>query len=209
MTRKIMERNHGSERSAIWLLADSNPIAWQEELEGPLDRRHPTRHNIWTPIEQVIQRHLFQQCTSRLTDDLFIRNAVGDPCHKYQKGSLADEIAEFGQCLSEHTPVLVLCFGQFAFEFARRARQEGGEPDFRKWSVKQLAKEFGNRVCKFQVDSVNVLPLLHASIARGRFLHCHEEFSGGQGNYFDYVGGEIASVLIEYRSHNRLKGCWA
>ena len=203
-----MKRTHGPENSAIWLLADSNPITWQEELEGPLDRRHPTRHNIWTPIEQVIQRHLFQQCKSRLTDELFIRNAVGDPCHKFQKESLADEIAEFSRSLSEHKPVLVLCFGQFAFEFALRARQEVGEPDFRNWSVKQLAKEFGNRICNFQVDSVNVLPLLHASIARGKFLHCHEEFSGGQGNYFDYVGRKIASILIEYRTHNRLKGCW-
>lgn len=208
MTRKMMERNHGSERSAIWLLADSNPIAWQEDLEGPLDRRHPTRHNIWTPIEQVIQRHLFQQCKSRLTDALFIRNAVGDPRHKFQKESLADEIAEFSRLLNEHKPVLLLCFGQFAFEFARRAQQQEEQPDFGNWPVKELAKEFSNRICKFQVESVNVLPLLHASIARRSFLYCHEEFSGGQGNYFDYVGGKIASVLIEFRTHDRLKDCW-
>lgn len=68
MTRKIMERNHGSERSAIWLLADSNPITWQEEPEGPLDRRHPTRHNIWTPIEQVT--HDFSSaCSSNASEE--------------------------------------------------------------------------------------------------------------------------------------------
>ncbi len=111
-----------------------------------------------------------------------IRNAVADPDYKSQKESLADEIAEFSRLLSEHEPVLVVCFGEFAFEFARWARQEAEGPDFRDWSVKQLAKEFGNRISKFQVESVNVIPLLHASIARGRFLHCHEEFSGGQGN---------------------------
>jgi hypothetical protein len=203
-----MKRTHGPENSALWLLADSNPIAWQDKLEGPLDSRHPTRHNIWTPIEQVIQRQLFQQCQSRMTDELFIRNAVGDSSDKSQMEPLAHEITEYGRLLSEHKPVLVLCFGEFAFEFARRARQEEGQAEFRSWSVKQLAEEFSNRICNFQVEEVNVLPLLHASIARGKFLHCHKEFSGGQGNYFDYVGGKIANVLIEYRTHDRLKNCW-
>jgi hypothetical protein len=204
-----MERNQGPENSAIWLLADSNPIALHQNLEAPLDRRHPTRHNIWTPIEQVIQRHLFQQCKSRLTDELFIRNAVEDPGHKFQKEPLADEITEYSRLLSEHKPVLVLCFGQFAFEFARRAEQEEEEPDFRNWSVERLAEEFDNRIGKFSVESVNVLPLLHASIARRHFMHCHQNFSGGKGNYFDYVGEEIASVLIGHRTHDRLKCCWS
>jgi len=203
-----MKRNHGPESSAIWLLGDSNPFAWREKLEAPLDRRHPTRHNIWTPIEQVIQRHLFQQCKSRLADELFIRNAVENACHKFQKEPLADEITEYSRLLSEHKPVLVLCFGQFAFEFARRAAQEEEESDFRNWSVERLAEEFDDRICKFQVESVNVLPLLHASIARGNFLQCHKDFSDEKGNYFDYVGGKIASVLIEHRTHNRLRGCW-
>ena len=121
-----MKRTHGPETSAIWLLADSNPAAWQKKLEGPLDRRHPTRHNIWTPIEQVIQRHLFEQCGSRMTDELFIRNAVEDAADKSRNEPLAQEITEYRRLLSYHKPVLVLCFGEFAFEFARRAQQEEG-----------------------------------------------------------------------------------
>jgi hypothetical protein len=203
-----MKRTHGPETSAIWLLADSNPAAWQKKLEGPLDRRHPTRHNIWTPIEQVIQRHLFEQCRGRMTDELFIRNAVEDAADKSRKEPLAQEITEYRRLLSYHKPVLVLCFGEFAFEFARTAQQEEGQGEFRGWSVKELAREFANGICNFQVEQVNVLPLLHASIARGKFLHCHKEFSGSQGNYFDYVGGKIADALIENRTHDRLKDCW-
>jgi hypothetical protein len=147
-----------------------------------------------------------------MTDKLFVRNAVGHSSHKSLEEPLAHEITEYNGLLSQHKPVLVLCFGQFAFEFARRAQQEAGQEEgqaeFRSWSVKQLADEFGTRVSKFQVEEINVLPLLHASIARGKFLHCHEEFSGDQGNYFDYVGGKIANALIEYRTHDRLKNCW-
>lgn len=85
-----MKRTHGLPNSAIWLLADSNPVAWQDVLAVPLDRRFPTRHNIWTPIEQVIQRHLFHECKSRLADKFFIRNAVEDPRHKVQRERLAE-----------------------------------------------------------------------------------------------------------------------
>ena len=208
----MMDRTTGLEKSPVWLLGDSNPTRFQNELEGPLDRRHPARHSIWTPIEEVIQRHLFQQCRSRMTHEPFIRNAVGDSSHKFLKGTLAHEIAEYGRLLSRCKPVVVLCFGEFAFEFACRAQQEAeqeeGQAEFRSRSVKQLAMEFDTRVSSFQVEAINVLPLLHASVARGKFLYCHREFSGGKGNYFDYVGGEIANILIEYRSHKRLEDCW-
>ena len=88
------------------------------------------------------------------------------------------EITQYRRILCYHKPVLVLCFGQFAFAFARWANQEEGQGEFRSWSVKELAREFANGISNFQAEQVNVLPPLHASIARGRFLHCHEEFSG-------------------------------
>jgi hypothetical protein len=55
---------------------------------------------------------------------------------------------------------------------------------------------------------VNVLPLLHASIARGKFLHCHEKFSGGNKDYFQSVGEKLARVLVEHRTHPRLNCFW-
>ena len=49
---------------------------------------------------------------------------------------------------------------------------------------------------------VNVVPLLHVSIARGRFLYSHRYFVGGEGdsepNYFDYVGRKLAEVFLQY-----------
>lgn len=202
-----MNRTDGLPNSAIWLLADSNPVAWQDDLAVPLDRRFPTRHTIWTPIEKVIQRHLFRECKSRLDDKFYIRNAVEDPCHKVQKERLADEIATFRRLLNEHQPLLVLCFGQFAFEFTRRARQEKEEHRFSHWTVERLAEQFTHRISTVRGDAVNVLPLLHAVVAQ-QFLHCHGKFSGGNGDYFEYVGEKLAEVLIEHRTDQRLNCFW-
>lgn len=202
-----MNRADGPPNSAIWLLADSNPVDWQDYLAGPLDRRFPTRHTIWTPIENVIQRHLFRECKRRLDDKFYIRNAVEDPCHKVQKERLADEIATFRRLLNDHQPLLVLCFGQFAFEFARRARQERKEHGFRYWTVERLAEQFTHRISTVRGDAVNVLPLLHAVVAQ-QFLFCHGKFSGGNGDYFEYVGEKLAGVLIEHRTDPRLNCFW-
>jgi hypothetical protein len=202
-----MNRIDGDPNSAIWLLADSNPVDWQDDLDAPLDRRFPTRHTIWTPIEKVIQRHLFRECKSRLDDKFYIRNAVEDPCHKVQQERLADEIATFRRLLNQHQPLLVLCFGQFAFEFTRRARQEKEEHRFSHWNVERLAEQFAHRISTVQGDAVNVLPLLHAVVAK-QFLYCHGKFSGGNGDYFEYVGEKLAGVLIEHRTDQRLNCFW-
>lgn len=204
----MMKRFDGLPDSGIWLLADSNPVVWQNDLDVPLDRRFPTRHNIWTPIEKVIQSHLFRECKSRLDEKYYIRNAVEDPCVKLQKDLLADEIATFRGLLNKHQPLLVLCFGQFAFEFARRAQQEKDEHTFRYWSVDRLAEQFIKRTSTVRGDAVNVLPLLHASVARGRYLFCHEKFSGGNRDYFQYVGEKLARVLVEHRTDPRLNCFW-
>jgi hypothetical protein len=199
----MMKRYVGPPDSAIWLLGDSNPVAWQDYLDEPLDKRFPTRHVIWTPIESVIQRCLFAQFKMRLDDNmLYVRNAVEDPEYKRKKEKLrlAEEIAIFGKLMSEYRPLLVLCFGQFAFEFARRARQESGEYPFRHWSIKELAKEFSGRSASVSRSAVNVLPLLHAVVAQ-KLEECHGEFSGGTGNYFTYVGGKIAEVFVNNPTH--------
>ncbi len=203
-----MKRFDGLPDSGIWLLADSNPVVWQNDLDVPLDRRFPTRHNIWTPIEKVIQSHLFRECKSRLDEKYYIGNAVEDPCVKLQKDLLDDEIAIFRGLLNQHQPLLVLCFGQFAFEFARRARQEEEEHPFDYWNIERLAEAFGNRISAIREDAVNVLPLLHASVARGRFLLCHEKFSGGNKDYFQYVGEKLARVLVKHRTDPRLDCFW-
>jgi hypothetical protein len=71
-----------------------------------------------------------------------------------------------------------------------------------------LAEQFIKRTSPVRGEAVNVLPLLHASIARKEFLLCHEKFSGGNGNYFQYVGERLGRVLVEHRSDPRLNRFW-
>jgi hypothetical protein len=44
----------------IWLLGHSYPEAWVHVLNEPLDPRHPTRHNIWTPVLDRLQERVSQ-----------------------------------------------------------------------------------------------------------------------------------------------------
>jgi|SRR5579862_8028717 len=220
-----MYRETGDHNSAVWLLADSNPKSENHDPEPvdprhpltPLDRRHPTRHNIWTPILDVLQREVFAACKSRLNDgDLYIRNAVGDSDHKRDQEQRNREIAVLRDLLKEYQPPLVLAFGQFANEFIRHAlrAEEEGAQSWTVWNIKMLANEFARIVHTLTgpeavicLESVNVLPLLHAVGAR-QFRYCHQEFSSGTGNYFKYAGEQIAAVLIKHRTHRRLSRLW-
>ena len=101
-----------------------------------------------------------------------------------------------GRLLDSHAPKLVFPFGAFAFEFARRCRDESPHRAFRDWSAARLGREFRRRIRAFTPRSINLIPLLHVSIARGRFLSVHRNFTELEdGNYFDYVGQHIATCL--------------
>ena len=207
---KSMKRFDGSLKSPIWLLADSNPVKGQKHIDLPLDSRFPTRHIIWTPVLDVVQRHIFLHCVNRLDDrNLYIRNAIENPADKRDEQKLNCETKELRELLNDNHPPIVLCFGQFAFEFARRAWHNGEEAryPFRYWTVERLAKEFTTRISKISPDSVTLLPLLHVIVAK-QFPHCHRLFSDCRTNYYEYVGEEIARVLLQHRSHRRLKHLW-
>ena len=45
-----VRESSGDPQSKLWLIGDSPPEQWESALEEPLDRRHPARHNIWTPV---------------------------------------------------------------------------------------------------------------------------------------------------------------
>lgn len=46
---------------------------------------------------------------------------------------------------------------------------------------------------------INILPLLHISVAR-KFISSHKYFTGdANGNYFVHVGSHLADKLIQYQ----------
>ena len=202
-----MQRESGETDSPIWLIGDSSPPRWTDQLDEPLDPRHPARHNIWTPVLDRIQDHVYRRAGLRMDDSkLYVRNAVHSPddkppynARKWSAG-LLEETNELGLLLDECRPKLVFTFGAFAFEFARRSRRCGAYESAKYWSTKKLGEEFNGRVLEFDLARVNVVPLLHVSIARRHFLKGHRNFTGECGqNYFDHVGLRIGKLLVKHR----------
>ena len=202
-----MNRDTGSKAFPIWLIADSSPPRWEEHLRQPLDPRHPARHNIWTPILEGIQGHLFQAARSRIdTSDLYVRNAVHNAADKppYRRSDwpshLAVETGGLSALVARHRPRLLLTFGAFACEFTRRCLDRGPPRATSHWTSIALGNEFRRSVEDFDPSRTEILPLLHVSIARGRFLQGHRNFTGrDHGNYFDYAAREIAALLLAHR----------
>lgn len=203
-----MEKEVGDKNFSVWLLGDSNPSNWQDILVTPLDPRHPARHSIWTPVLDIIQERVFRLCKSRVdTTSLYIRNAVEDPKNRPPKNTihwnqeLDRQVEELGKSLQQHHPPLLLCFGAFSFEFARRALNQEPKRKSNSWGARTLREEFQRRIDEFVPTKINALPLLHTSISRGRFIESHNYFSGQDGgNYYEYVGNHIADMMIQYRT---------
>ena len=202
-----MLRESGNRNSVIWLIGDSSPPKWEEYLNEPLDSKHPARHNIWTPVLEGIQRQVFVGDRLRVDDSqLYVRNAVHDRKDKPPDSGLEwdskllEETVEFGKLLRAHVPTFLFTFGAFAFEFARRSLEQEPRRRFSYWTTLTLGAEFRQKVEEFDPGTVNVFPLLHVSIARGRFLKSHENFTReSNGNYFDFVGREIGALLLRYK----------
>lgn len=201
-----MKSEIGDKNFQIWLLGDSNPKNWQEILVTPLDPRHPARHSIWTPVLDVIQDSVFRNARKRVdTSSVYIRNAIENPFDKPTENqnnwneNVEQANRELSQLISQYHPVFVFCFGAFSFEFIRRALNENPKRPFGYWGAKRLGIEFRQRIQKFDPSKINILPLLHTSISRGRFFESHNYFTDQVGgNYFEFVGNHIADKLLKY-----------
>ncbi len=201
-----MKKETGSRDAAIWLLGDSNPRNFHSVLEGPFDPRHPARHNIWTPIVDGIQDRLFRRIRQRVDmDHLYIRNAV-EAAEIKPEGSMVtweiaveDEVQGFRHALTESPPTFIFTFGAFSHEFCRRAL--GHQPvAYSGWTSKRLGEEFRAAIEAFQPGKINLFPLLHATIARGKFIESHNYYCGRNGgNYFDEVAGALADLLMTHQ----------
>jgi hypothetical protein len=204
-----MLRESGSRSSQIWLLGDSNPKNWANALETPLDPRHPARHSIWTPILDVIQDKIYRQARLRVdTSTIFIRNAIGDPASK-PAGNVADwskmvfdEMEEFCLIINQFKPKFIFTFGAFSYEFTRRVFNEVPKYPYSYWGARKLGNEFRKRLDGFSPKKTNIFPLLHATIARGKFIESHEYFSDQKGaNYFEYVAQQVANIFLSHKDN--------
>jgi len=204
-----MKRDNGLPESAIWLLADSPPLVHADKLDDPLDWRFPTRHNIWTPIETIMNRELFRLHKARIDDrKFFIRNAVESPENwkSKHKDILAADVDDFQGLVEAHQPFMILTFGQRAFEFARRSQGENAQP-FSYWTVGKLSGEFDARLSRIRDGKGILLPLLHAVIAR-QFATCHAAFGGDPKHYYEHVGCTLATFLQGQFGNERLSELW-
>lgn len=183
----------GDPEFPIWLIGDSPPERGADKLDTPLDPRHPARHNIWTSVADPMQDRLYRQRKVRLdTSHLYIRNAML---------SLGEQIQFSGprlqELLDKHSPNVVLTFGASAFMIALFASGEVPQKLYK--TAKLLGEQFRDRIERYDKQKINIIPLLHVSIAR-RFLSSHRDFVGTYGsmppNYFDYVGIKLADLLL-------------
>lgn len=209
-----MLRETGERTFPIWLLGDSNPLQWQDHLDNPLDAKHPIRHNIWTSILDVVQETVYQDSGIRLrTSTIFTRNAVQFSKDKPARSAkewqpqTVSELAGLADLVRTNAPVLLITFGAFSFEFARRATNKTEKFHYGHWDTEALGCAFCNACDEFMPSATNVLPLLHRSIAGGHFLKSHEQFTQGKccGNYFTFAGRKIAGILLK---HFKSKDVW-
>lgn len=155
-----------------------------------------------------MQETLYMQDGRRFaTDKLYIINAVKYPDDKSKAmdvnwpDGLQKKTYSLRDRLLNFKPKVIITFGAFAFEFVRRACGNELPVPFGKWSTKRLGEEFKKRIALYNPSVINILPLLHVSISRGRFLESHRYFVGEGGkepaNYFEFVGTKLASLFLK------------
>jgi hypothetical protein len=184
----------------IWLIGDSPPEAWAEKLDTPLDPKHPARHSIWTSVADSIQERLYRQKRLRLdTSRLYIRNAMGQT---KDKQALERHRYLLEELLFKYSPNIILAFGTDAFRMTLLASHDPHQILFQTTEKETiiLGEEFRRRIDNYDAKQINVIPLLHVSIARGKFLEAHKGFIGNDyqsfNNYFEYVGVKLADTLL-------------
>ena len=142
----------------------------------------------------------------KATSRIYIRNALGDaeakpsPKDATWSSDVDHTVELFRKDIERHHPRLLLTFGAFAFEFVRRTKDQEEPRPYGLWSTTRLGNEFRLRLSNWTDDDYDVLPLLHASIARGRFLEAHRYYVGDQNldaNYFQFVGERLADLFLE------------
>ena len=154
-----------------------------------------------------MQDRLYRLRGMRLdTSRLYIRNAISQPL----KAPIVDNqtsqaLAVLKELFDKYKPSIVLTFGVGAFMAVVLASGDHHWKVFKttkttKNKTTLLGEEFRSSINSYDDNKVNIIPLLHVSIARGGFLKAYEYFVGVDSstfsNYFDYVGTKLADLLL-------------
>ena len=185
-----MKRELGIRTYPIWLLI--NP-------------KYPAvRHDIWRPVLDEVQERVFRELQTRIdTSNIYIRSAVSDGgvvpnTLNWWGKEVAKEIEFYREIINEHKPKMLISFGAFPFEFARRVFEVKPEKGPKAWSASNLKDEFKNSMEIFDINQTNRIPLLRRVIATDKFIETRNFLSHTEREtYFQHVGAKIAEKIIE------------
>lgn len=197
-------------KSKIWLIADSPPKRWQDNLSHPLDPKHPAVHNIWTPVFDRVNEVLFNDGLRLKRAGLYIINAVTDSdCwNKGKDVALSTAVQDLKDKIDLYKPSIIITFGSRAYEAVFQTQT--GNRQLKDWTSAELGKGFKAAIENFSAEDINILPLLHISVSYGKFLDGQADYCGicrckynrnTDYNYFAYVGERIAEKLAHYKAH--------
>jgi hypothetical protein len=190
----------------IWLIGHSYPLNWVDQLDGPLDPRHPTRHSIWTPVLDQLQQYVYRNGEGRRLnmDRCFVDNVriKGDPEEiggwDWKSEAMLLRAKDVQRDLTSCRPKIVITFGDEVYRFTSAVR-DGKEPSASKMTMPDLANCFNAAVQAFDPEATNILPLLHASVARRSWSTAGKDYAGSSGaNYFTHAGEALARLLLEF-----------
>lgn len=209
-----MKEYDGLPQYKIWLIGDSNPEC-EDKIDVPLDKKHPVRHNIWTSVLDEMQDYIYRETLQKNiyplridSKKIYIRNAIENVKNKPAKKSLKwkntnSKLEQLNKLMNEMQPLVIITFGQFSYEFVRRACGEQ-QNSYNHWTKEEIGKKFNESIEHFELKGKpNIIPLLHNCISQGDFTGAGKAFIGNENikcSYFEYVGECIGKKLIEYRN---------
>jgi len=184
-----MKSELGNRSYPIWLLI--NP-------------KYPAvRYDIWRPVLDEIQDRVFREMQTRIdTSSIYIKSAVDDirivpNTLNWWAKEVAKEIEFFREIVQEHKPKMLITFGAFPFEFARRVYEVKPEKGPKAWSTMVLQNEFEKSIENFDINRTNMIPLLRRVVSTDRFIETRDYMSPtDRETYFQHVGTKIAEKII-------------
>lgn len=189
-----LKRELGDRTYPIWLLI--NP-------------KYPAvRHDIWRPVLDEIQDKIFRELQARIdTSNIYIRSAVGDcgivPNTLNWWGNEVDrEIEFYREIVHKHKPKMLISFGAFPFEFARRVYDVKPRKGPKAWSLSILRDEFEKSMENFDINQTNRIPLLRRVLETDKDIETHNCLSWtDRETYFQNVGTKIAEKIMENKNN--------